>query len=224
MPCTQFVHYRTNQAPPIELGRRNYQDYRWRSETDPWLSFVAEFLLQRTRASQVELVFDDLAMQFPTARSLAHSDHQTARYITAHLGLHARGPQLLHIAKTVADRGGALPETIEKLCEFPGVGIYTASAWLSLHRGKRATLLDCNVSRWLSRMTGRAYIRDPRHVRWLQQLVHDLTPKRAFRDYNYAVLDFTIQVCTPRNPGCPHCPLRDDCAYPRSPSQLPGTL
>ena len=131
------------------------------------------------------------------------------------------GPSYSHIARTVADYGGVLPETIEKLCEFPGVGIYTASAWLSLHRGKRATLLDSNVSRWLGRMTGRPYTRDPRHVRWIQELVHDLTPKRAFRDYNYAVLDFTMQVCTPRNPQCHRCPLRNDCAYPRSTSRLP---
>ena len=79
----------------LKWGRLNYRDYRWRSEPSLWLSFVAEFLLQRTRASQVELVFDDLATRFPTARSLADSDHQTARCITARLGLHARGPQLL---------------------------------------------------------------------------------------------------------------------------------
>ena len=200
----------------LKWGRRNYRDYPWRSEPDLWLSFVAEFLLQRTRASQVESVFDHLATHFPTAHSLAESDAHTAHRITARLGLHARGPQLLRIAKSVADQGGALPETIDKLCEFPGVGIYTASAWLSLHRGKRATLLDSNVCRWLSRMTGRPYTRDPRHVRWIQELAHDLTPRRAFREYNYSVLDFTMHVCTPRKPLCHDCPLSDDCLYSRS--------
>ena len=102
---------------------------------------------------------------------------------------------------------------MEELCSLPGVGMYTAAAWLSLHCGQRATIIDANVSRWLSRMTGLPYHRDPRHIRWIQELADELTPKQVFRDYNYAVLDFTMKVCKSRKPSCDACPLRNDCHY-----------
>ena len=196
-----------------EWGSRNFKNYPWRFEKDPWLSFVAEFLLQRTRASQVEPVYRALKARCPTAHSLATLPAEGIRDLTRPLGLHRRGPLLSTIARELAGRGGAPPDSMDGLCQLSGVGIYTAAAWLSLHRGKRAVILDANVCRWLSRMTRRPYNRDPRHVRWIQELADDLTPLRVFRDYNYAVLDFTMNVCTPRKPKCMQCPLFRDCKY-----------
>jgi A/G-specific adenine glycosylase len=200
----------------LRWGRANYKQYPWRSESDPWLSFLAEFLLQRTRASQVEPVFTNIRERIPTARSLAVGGLPEVNRLTSKLGLHWRGPLLLRVAEEVAERGGAPPETMADLRVLPGVGMYTAAAWLSLHRGKRAVIIDANVARWLSRVTGLPYNRDPRHVRWVQELADRLTPRRAFRDYNYAVLDFTMSVCTPRNPRCAVCPVLSDCQYGRA--------
>ena len=198
----------------LRWGRRNFSSYPWRTETNPWLSFVAEFLLQRTRASQVEPVFRELRLRFPTPALFANAAPTTLKHILRSLGLHRRAQALSQIATELPDRDDSLPESMEGLCKLKGVGMYTAAAWLSLHRGKRAVILDANVCRWLSRMTGLTYNRDPRYVRWIQYLADDLTPRRVFRDYNYAVLDFTMNVCTPRNPTCSACPLTQDCKFP----------
>jgi len=120
------------------------------------------------------------------------------------------------VALGVAERGGVPPRELEALRELPGVGMYTAAAWLSLHAGRRAAIVDSNVARWLSRLTGLPYPRDPRPVRWVWELADELTPRRVFKDYNYAVLDFTMAVCVPRTPRCPICPLRRDCNYGRA--------
>lgn len=198
----------------LRWGRRNFRHYPWRFETDPWLSLVAEILLQRTRASQVEDVFAEFKACFPTPRALAASGPDAVRKLTGRLGLHFRGPQLLAIAHELVIRGGGPPDSMDELCQFSGIGMYTAAAWLSLHRGKRAIILDANVCRWLGRLTGRSCGRDPRHVRWVQELADDLTPTHVFRDYNYAVLDFTMDVCTPRKPLCEKCPLATTCRFP----------
>jgi len=195
----------------LRWGRKHFRPFAWRSETDPWLTFVAEFLLQRTRAAQVEPVFLEIRENLPTAEALAEGGLPSLRSITDRLGLHRRGPMLLDIAVEVSARGGCPPETMDELTNFTGVGAYTAAAWLSLHRGKRAVIIDANVCRWLSRMTGLPYNRDPRGLRWVQDLADRLTPPRAFRDFNYAVLDFTMTICTPRDPACSTCPLRSDC-------------
>ncbi|MHB0969174.1 MAG: hypothetical protein ACYC60_05245 [Thermoanaerobaculia bacterium] len=62
-------------------------------------------------------------------------------------------------------------------------------------------------------MLGRSHQRDPRGQKWLFALADRLTPKRVFRDYNYAVLDFTMKICTPRNPSCEICPLVAHCSF-----------
>ena len=197
----------------LRWGRRHFKQYPWRTETDPWLSFVAEFFLQRTRSRQVESVYLDFRERFPNAAALVDGGLPAVKEVTEHLGLHWRGPLLMDIAKTVVHRGGIPPENVEELCAMKGVGMYTAAAWLSLHRGKRAVIIDANVCRWLSRMTSLPYNRDPRHLRWVQELSERLTPRRVFRDYNYAVLDVTMNVCMPRWPNCESCPLRSDCNY-----------
>lgn len=207
------IQIQTVRRRLLRWGRANFRSYAWRSEDDPWLSFVAEFLLQRTRASQVEPVFETIRERFPTASSLATAGAPATRELTKSLGLHWRAPLLLRIAEAVAQRGGMPPETSDELRAFTGVGMYTTAAWLSLHRSKRAVIVDANVARWLSRMTGLPYNRDPRHVRWVHDLAERLTPRRVFRDYNYAVLDFTMSVCAPKNPSCVSCTLRSSCRY-----------
>ena len=197
----------------IRWGRRNYVEFPWRSEHDPWLAFVAEFLLQRTRASQVESVFDEFRKRFPTVDALAGANTDAIRSVIGCLGLPSRAKILLTIARATVASGGSLPTSMAELCMFQGVGLYTAAAWLSLHHNVRVPILDSNVCRWLSRVTGLPYNRDPRHIRWVQTLADDLTPPRAFRDYNYAILDFTMTICKPYDPLCNSCPIRRDCRY-----------
>lgn len=193
----------------LQWGCANFRSYPWRDETDPWLTLVAEFFLQRTRASQVEAVFLECRERFPTPEALVQAGSTATAGLTDRLGLHRRGPMLLDIARIVLSDG--LPQNMGELVRLPGVGMYTAAAWLSLHRGQRATIVDANVARWLSRMTGMPYNRDPRHVRWVKELADRLTPARVFRNYNYAVLDFTMNICQPRVPRCQACPLRGVC-------------
>lgn len=197
----------------LRWGRVNFQNYEWRAETGPWLTLVAEWMLQRTRARQAEQAFRVFRTRFPTAESLVRAGPDAPREITALTGLHWRGAHLYGLATAVQANGGTPPESELELRRITGVGMYTAAAWLSLHRGKRAVIVDSNIARWLARLTGRPYPRDPRPVRWVKELADQLTPLRAFQAYNYAALDFTMLICTVRSPHCERCPLRPDCVY-----------
>lgn len=208
----------------LTWGRTHRLKFEWRTETDPWLTLVAEFLLQRTRASQVESVFREFRVMYPTAASLVEAGSAAAQRVTARLGIHWRGPLLYNLACDIAQNGGYPPESVDGLRRLVGVGPYTAAAWLSLHRGKRAVMVDSNVSRWLSRLTGRKYERDPRHVKWVNELADQLTPPRAHTDYNYAVLDFTMTICIPRIPRCEECPIRKHCVYGMKRSENSGDM
>ena len=194
-------------------GRKNYQEYPWRVDTDAWLTLVAELFLQRTQASQVRGVYEEFKKRYPTPLAVLGADPNELSPLVRRLGLGFRLGMLLDIAAIAAQHGGVLPEDMDELTRLRGVGTYTAAAWLSLHRSKRAVVIDSNVIRWLSRMTGHPYSRDPRGVSWVRDLAERLTPRRAFREYNYAVLDFTMKICNPRRPNCGHCPNLVDCRY-----------
>ncbi|MBK6663249.1 MAG: hypothetical protein IPG47_11100 [Thermoflexaceae bacterium] len=72
-----------------------------------------------------------------------------------------------------------------------------------------------HVARWLAAWQV-ACTAETRRKRWLRELADSLTPRTGFREYNYAVLDFTMLVCRPGVPACGECPLRTECQFPLS--------
>lgn len=195
----------------LRWGRRNYISYPWREDRDPWLTLVAELLLQRTRAGQAAGAYEMLCERFMRPADLLRAGRRGARSLTRKVGLYGRDETLLDLARLFESQG--VPKSLDQLREVTGIGAYTSAAWLSLHRGERAVIIDSNVFRWLGRMRGRSYQRDPRGFAWVNELAAELTPRRAFRDYNYAVLDFTMTVCTPRDPQCYGCPVLAYCVF-----------
>ena len=122
----------------LRWGRRNFASYPWREDRDPWLTLIAELLLQRTRAAQVLPVYEAFRARYPTPRHLLRSGRRGVRALTSRVGLHARGETLLALAR-LFDRGGP-PSDRAELREVTGVGAYTAAAWLSLHCGRREAI------------------------------------------------------------------------------------
>ena len=61
---------------------------------------------------------------------------------------------------------------------------------------------------------------DVRRARKLWALADRLTPKRGFREFNYAVLDFTIMVCGSSSPDSENSPVSHYCAMYRNESEL----
>jgi A/G-specific adenine glycosylase len=199
----------------LSWGRENFRDFPWRTEKRPWLALAAEVMLQRTKASQVVPVFEEFRTRYPTPDVLARDTPSRLRETMGSLGLHWRGAHMIAMAGIVADRG-ALPEDEADLRRLPGVGPYAAAAFRSLHRGQRSVIVDANVVRWLGRLFAFKTGPETRRDAWLIDLADQLTPIHGFRDYNYAVLDFTMTVCA-RVPTCSTCTLATDvCAFAKA--------
>lgn len=172
---------------------------------------MVEVMLQRTNARHVLRYYDAVVGRFPTAESLIQCPDEELEEIVRKFGPGRRLRILRELAEYV-DSLDMYPYDFEELVAIYGVGHYTAAAYLSLHRNVRAVLVDANVARWLSRLVGREQPKDVRRCSWLWELAEELTPKRGFRDYNYAVLDFTMMICS-RRPKCDQCPLSAHCAF-----------
>lgn len=198
----------------LSWGQKHYKPYPWRHPAEGWHALVAEILLQRTKVSSVVQVYENFLVRFPTLLSLAESSVEDIEKIIYPLGLLWRAPILKRLGEQLTATNGEIPPTADIL-KLPGVGAYVAAAWLGFHGGVRSVIIDANVVRWLCRLIGQPYDGETRRKKWLIDLAEVFTPLEDWKAYNYAVLDFTMEICVAR-PKCELCPLGQTlCAYGR---------
>jgi A/G-specific adenine glycosylase len=154
-------------------------------------------------------------MRFPRPESLACATVRDIYAVIRPLGLKWRAPLLKQLGWELVELGGVVPSDYAGLVRLAGVGDYVASAWLSFHAKKRAVLIDANVVRWICRLTGKTFTPETRRTSWMREVAAAVTPISNHTAYNYALLDFTMQVCG-RTPACARCPLADEhCCFAR---------
>ena len=123
--------------------------------------------------------------------------------------------------RLVGQRRPEVPDSLAELRNLPGVGDYTAAAVASFAFDAVEPLIDGNIARVLARLgnwkepidgaAGRAF---------LLQSARDLLPRSGGRLHNSALMELGALVCVVRNPKCPSCPLRRECAA-EGPNELP---
>jgi A/G-specific adenine glycosylase len=198
------IHYIQNVL--LQWGTDNFREFPWRNPEKRWHGLAAEVLLQRTRAKSVVPVYKVFVERFPEPSDLGSASEDEILDVIGTLGLHWRAPLLKKMGAEL-DRRGSVPESLDELKELPGIGQYAAAAYLSFHAGNRGVLIDANVVRWVCRLLGRDYNGETRRKKWLRNLIDDVTPEKEHRQFNYALLDFAMTICTPRNPKCGQCPV-----------------
>src|SRR5262249_24286203 len=120
----------------LAWGRRHFAVYPWRTDRDPWLTLIAQILLQRTRASQVLGTYELFRSRYRTPAALLRSSRRDLRQVTKHIGLHSRAETVVRVARSF-ELGLSAEDDVR---EITGVAPYTVAAWLSLHRNPRAVI------------------------------------------------------------------------------------
>lgn len=193
--------------------QNNYPAFPWRDEIPPFHALVAEVLLQRTRAEQVVPVYLNFVRVFPNPASLAQTNIPDIEKVIAPLGLRWRARFLHELGKELVAEG-SVPADLASLRKLPGVGPYAASAYLSFHVGRRVPIVDSNVVRFYGRFFGFRTGPETRRDKQLFELADSVTPKRTFKRFNYAIIDFTRAICRPK-PLHDICPVAKRCAFYR---------
>lgn len=170
-------------------------------------------MLQQTRVETVIPYFQRWMQRFPTLEALAAADQQEVLGLWEGLGYYSRARNLHRAAQqVVAQYEGGLPRDPEALRRLPGIGRYTAAAIASIAFGVDAAALDGNIRRVLARVFDVSEpARSPSGEKRLWELARQHLPHGRAGDYNQALMDLGAQVCTPRSPDCPHCPLEEIC-------------
>ena len=198
----------------IRWFNKNSRTYPWRETRDPFKVLIAEIMLRRTKADQVEQVYERLFTEYPDVEAMANAEDRKLEQILYPLGLKWRTPAFGLVAREVREKYKCkIPETREELTTLTGVGEYVAGAVLSIAYDKKEWIVDSNILRLFRRYFGIKTSKDGRRDKHVIEIAKIYASERNPRKANLAILDFTALVCTPRKPDCEKCPLRKRCHY-----------
>jgi A/G-specific adenine glycosylase len=158
---------------------------------------------------------------FPTVHHLANATEEQVNAHWAGLGFYRRARSLHQGAKyVVKDLDGQLPKTVDGLLLISGIGPYTANAVASIAFDMCVPVVDGNVCRVLSRLTGIAnhikapIVKDKLGWQLAQQLVEagddDDDVNQHAGEVNQAMMELGATYCAPSGTGVdPRDPLKD---------------
>lgn len=191
----------------------NKRDLPWRTTTDPYKIWLSEIILQQTRVAQGTPYYLRFIEAFPEVTDLAGAKEETVLKLWQGLGYYSRARNLHAAAKMVVeDYEAQFPDTYKKLITLKGVGDYTASAISSICFNERHAVVDGNVYRVLSRYFGVATpINSTEGIKYFKRLAQEVLHESNVKDYNQGIMEFGAMQCTPKNPDCTQCPLKESC-------------
>ncbi len=190
---------------------RNRRDLPWRRTKDPYRIWVSEVMLQQTTVRTVLPYYERFVLRFPSVEQLAAAPEAQVLAVWSGLGYYHRARNLRRGAEHVRARhAGRFPKTLEAALAIPGIGLYTASAVLSIAYGVPLPVVDGNVRRVLARLLvlrGPEWKTDGPYYNRAEELLDREQPG----DWNQALMELGATLCRPREPACPACPLKASC-------------
>jgi endonuclease III len=109
--------------------------------------------------------------------------------------------------RLVEERGGRVPDTMEELTGFRGVGPKIAALTLAVGYGRPAVAVDVHVHRIVNRW---GYVDAATPEKTMAALEAKL-PRRYWIEINERLVPFGKFVCTAAHPKCSTCPLLSMC-------------
>lgn len=120
-----------------------------------------------------------------------------------------KAKQIIELSKTIDEElGGQVPDEIEDLIKFKGVGRKTANLVLSLGFNKPAICVDVHVHRIFNRL-GYIKTKTPEETEFA---LREKLPQKYWIDINTLLVTHGQNVCKPVKPKCLECPIAGYCA------------
>ncbi len=120
-----------------------------------------------------------------------------------------KAKQIIELSKTIDEElGGKVPDEIEDLIKFKGVGRKTANLVLSLGFNKPAICVDVHVHRIFNRL-GYIKTKTPEETEFA---LREKLPQKYWIDINTLLVTHGQNVCKPIKPKCSECPIAGYCA------------
>ena len=178
---------------------------------DPWKLLVMGRLSAQCTDARVNIVCEELFRVFPTAEAMANGDITEIERIVKPCGLYHTKAESIKAASImlINDFGGQLPNNMDDLLKFPGVGRKIANLLLGDIFGKEAIVCDTHCIRICGRLG--MYPEKLKDAAKVEKILRELMDLKEGSDFCHRIVFFGREVCSARNPGCESCPLADLC-------------
>lgn len=176
---------------------------------DPFHVLVGTILSARTRDETTAAACARLFSNVRTPDDLRATPLDELKRLIFPVGFyHTKAKHLKALPDALRDRfGGRIPDTVEELCELPGVGRKTANLVVVLGFNKPAMCVDVHVHRICNRL-GLIHTRTPFET---EMTLRRTLPLRYWMTWNSCLVSFGQTCCLPIRPRCATCPIRRWC-------------
>ena len=176
---------------------------------DPYLVLIACILSLRTNdrtTYPATLRMLKLADNPHNMKKIAVADLAKAIYPVGFYENKAK--QIIELSRQIDEElGGQVPDEIEDLCKFKGVGRKTANLVLSRGFNKPAICVDVHVHRIFNRL-GYVKTKTPEETEFA---LRAKLPVKHWIDINTLIVTHVQNICKPTKPRCAECPIEEFC-------------
>ena len=178
---------------------------------DPWRLLVMGRLSAQCTDARVNIVCEELFSVFPNAEAMANGDISEIERIVKPCGLYRmKAANIKDASRLLVEKhGGVLPDTMEELLEFSGVGRKIANLLLGDVFHKPAIVCDTHCIRICGRLG--MYPEKEKNPEKIEKILRSLMDEREGSDFCHRIVLFGREICTARSPLCRECPLSDLC-------------
>jgi endonuclease-3 len=180
-----------------------------RKRRDPFRILISTVLSLRTKDDVTMAASQRLFALADTPEKLSKLHVRTIEKAIYPAGFYkTKARSIKEIARRlVKDHGSKVPDTIDELLQFKGVGRKTANLVVTLGYGKDGICVDTHVHR----VSNRLGMIDTKNPEETEYALMDVLPRKYWIGYNELLVSFGQKMCTPISPFCSKCPLERRC-------------
>jgi len=180
-----------------------------REKRDPFRILMSTVLSLRTKDEVTDEASKRLFAIADTPRDLSKIPVRTIEKAIYPVGFYkTKARSIKRIAAELEkDHAGIVPDSIDELLEFKGVGRKTANLVVTLGYGKDGICVDTHVHR----VSNRLGLVDTKTPEKTEFALMDVLPRKHWIGYNELLVSFGQKVCKPISPHCSTCPLEKKC-------------
>lgn len=180
---------------------------------EPWKLLVMGRLSAQCTDARVNIVCSELFSRFPTSRALADAELPEIENIVRPCGLYrVKAADIKAECELLENRyGGKLPDTMEALLTFPGVGRKIANLLLGDIFGKPGIVADTHCIRICGRLG--FYPETQKDPLKTEKTMSALIEGSEQSDFCHRLVLFGRDICRAKSPECEGCRLSDICKY-----------
>ncbi len=176
---------------------------------DPFQVMVSTILSLRTKDATTREASLRLFKKADTPEKLLALSEKAVQRLIYPVGFYKSKARVLHgIARDLLEHHeGKVPEDLDELLKFKGVGRKTANLVVTLGYGKPGICVDTHVHR-ISNRLGYVQTRTPDETEFA---LREKLPRKHWIIYNDFLVAYGQHVCKPLSPFCSRCALKPYC-------------